>query len=121
MTTDEPAVRTWQDATEAHMAASTAPQARRLTDELDQLRRDYNAVLLERDEAVRRAADFEQVREELRQARVAAEGHFSDYQEWESEKADHVDRSLALKAENERLTAASSCFACNPRKRGEDE
>jgi hypothetical protein len=46
MTTDEPAVRTWQDATEAHMAAAAAAQVRRLTDELDQLRRAYNAVLL---------------------------------------------------------------------------
>jgi hypothetical protein len=56
MTTDEPAVNGWQAATEAHMAASTSAIGRDLQTQLDRLREEYNAVLLERD-TIRQAAE----------------------------------------------------------------
>lgn len=77
----DPAVRTWQDATEASMAMSTSAQARRLTDELGQLRRDYNAILLERNVAWSQLARADQI---IRDAHERAE---------------------QARAENERLTA----------------
>lgn len=51
MNDQDPSVRTWQDATEAHMAQATSAQARHLTVELDQLRADYNIILCELNEA----------------------------------------------------------------------
>lgn len=45
----DPAVRTWAEslAASADQAASTSALLRRLTDEVDRIRADYNAVLLE--------------------------------------------------------------------------
>jgi N-formylglutamate amidohydrolase len=48
----DPAVSGWQAATEAHLAASTSAIGRDLQSQLDRLRKDYNAVLLERSELV---------------------------------------------------------------------
>jgi septal ring factor EnvC (AmiA/AmiB activator) len=53
VTTDEPAVNGWQAATEAHLAASTSALGRNLQEQLDQLRKEYGTVLLERDEALK--------------------------------------------------------------------
>jgi hypothetical protein len=55
----------------------------------------------ERDEAVRRAADLEQVREELKQLRLLADGYMEDIQQLESGRDVHIDslrgqRDLAL-------------------------
>lgn len=52
MSDQDPAVSGWQAATEAHMAASTSAIGRSLQSQLDRLRKDYNAVLLERSELV---------------------------------------------------------------------
>lgn len=52
----DPAVRTWQDATEASMAMSTSAIGRSLQTQLDRLREEYNGVLLDRD-AIRQAAE----------------------------------------------------------------
>lgn len=48
---EDPAVRTWGEsmAASTDQAASTSALLRRLTGELDQLREQYDAVLLERD------------------------------------------------------------------------
>lgn len=74
MSDQDPSVRTWQDATEAHMAQATSAQARHLTVELDQLHRDYNAVVLERDQAcalsVGLLRDTERLREVERENEV---------------------------------------------------
>lgn len=79
MTTDEPAVNGWQAATEAHMATSAIGRA--LQEQLDQLRRDYNSVLLERNVAWAQLANADQI---IRDAHERAE---------------------QARAENERLTA----------------
>jgi hypothetical protein len=57
------------------------------------------AVGRERDEAVRRCADLEQVREELAQSRLLIDGYLEDVPELTGRNAELVDRSLALKAE----------------------
>lgn len=56
-------------------AASTSAQARRLADELDQLRRDYNSVLLERNVAWSQLANAEQI---IRAAHERAEAARSE-------------------------------------------
>jgi hypothetical protein len=53
----------------------------------------------ERDEAVGRCADLEQVREELAEARKLLDIFEADNQKLEGENAELVDKSLALKAE----------------------
>jgi chromosome segregation ATPase len=51
----------------------------------------------ERDEALRRAADLEQVRQELAQTKSTLDTFVEDNQRLESDRADLVDASLALK------------------------
>ncbi len=68
-----------------HAAESTSAHLRR--------------VEAERDELAVRAADLEQVREELKQLRLSHEGCHDDYTQWAAEKAEMVDASLALKAQ----------------------
>lgn len=52
---------------------------------------DLTRVERERDEALRRAADLEQVREELKQLRLLADGYLEDIQQLESGRDVHID------------------------------
>lgn len=57
----------------------------------------------ERDEAVRRCADLEQVREELKQLRVRADGYAEDIQQLEGVRDQLVDEKRGLRAEMARV------------------
>jgi hypothetical protein len=72
----------------------------------------------ERNDAVRRCADLEQVREELKQFRARADGYAEDIQELEGVRDRLVDEKRALRAENDvlgRLVAdATALFERRP-------
>lgn len=101
MTTDEPAVNGWQAATEAHMATSAI--GRSLQTQLDRLREEYNAVVLDRD-TIRQAAErnvqrLEYARGELNKALYALRQLGFDL-------AAAIIANDGLTRENERLRAA---------------
>jgi chromosome segregation ATPase len=65
MSDRDPAVSTWEEATESQL--STSATGRRLAEELDQLRADYNAELLTRAVLERELKDAARNVAELRQ------------------------------------------------------
>lgn len=78
---------------------STSAQLRDTQQALAVSQQDLTRIERELHDALRRAADLEQVREELRQLRLSHEGCFADYQQWNGEKAELIDEKLTLKAD----------------------
>ena len=71
----DPAVQQWQQA----LGESTSAQLRRVEADLTRAEKELH-------DALRRAADLEQVREELAQAKLTSEGLLADLQDAEGER-----------------------------------
>jgi hypothetical protein len=91
----DPSVETWRST----LGQSTSARLRQTQRDLAASQADLTRVEAELHDALRRAADLEQVREELRIARFRHEGDLADIQDLTSERDGLVILNAELKAE----------------------
>lgn len=96
MTTQGPAAQDWGweitpgPTTNTDQAASTSALLRKLNDELNQLRRDYSAILLERNQAWSQLANAEQV---IRSSHERGEADRADLATWRKVGQDAIAKA----------------------------